>query len=168
MGTGKSSVGRLVAVALKRPFIDTDHLIEEREGRPVSEIFADRGEAYFRERERSVIAEEAARRGAVITVGGGAVLDPDNVTALKKSGLLICLQASTEVILERVGAESHRPLLEDGDKGERIRSLLESRKPFYDALPYQVDTTRLTQEETAHKVLDLYRVAHDMNSLLVF
>src|SRR5215470_5572891 len=93
MGTGKSEVGRRLAQRLGRAFVDTDQLVEERAGKRVAAIFADDGEPAFRGLERTAVADAAARAGAVIAVGGGAVLDPENVRVLRAAGVLVHLTA---------------------------------------------------------------------------
>ena len=110
MGTGKSTVGRLVAQQLQCPFIDSDDLIVERAGKSIAQVFAEAGEDRFRSLERSVCRDLAAQEGLVIATGGGALLDADSRRALGKSGLLICLLASPESIRRRLAHESGRPL----------------------------------------------------------
>lgn len=156
MGTGKSTVGRILAQRLGMKFVDMDTVIEQRTGKSIPEIFAERGEYYFRRLERELVRELAGQEGSVIAAGGGVVLNPDNVADLGRHGLLVCLRARPETILRRVESESHRPLLERGDKAARIRQILEERRPLYDALPWQVDTDNLSPEEVAERVMAIY------------
>lgn len=156
MGTGKSATGRILSRRLERPLIDMDGLIEERTGRRISEIFAQDGEPHFRQLEREVVQELAARQNLVIAAGGGVVLNPDNMRDFSRTGVVICLRSSPNGILRRVGAESHRPLLERGDKGQRILALLKARQPYYDAIPQQVDTSHLSPEKVADRVVEIY------------
>ncbi len=153
MGTGKSTVGRILAERLERPFLDVDAEIEAREGRAISEIFATDGEPAFRAIERALIQEVARSRNRVVAVGGGAVLDPDNVRDLSEAGLLVCLDARPEVVLRRVQNERHRPLLQTDNPEQRIRDLLARRSACYAAIPFHVDTSELTPEEVADAVL---------------
>src|ERR1700752_1096640 len=111
MGSGKSEVGRRLARRLGRAFIDTDELIEAHAGKSVASIFADDGEAAFRRLERDAVADAARRGEAVVALGGGAVLDPANVTVLRAAGVVICLTARPDAILARVGRGADRPLL---------------------------------------------------------
>ncbi len=157
MGTGKTTVGQLLAQRLERPFVDLDARIEERAGKKISAIFAEDGEPRFRELEREAVREIAERRGLVVAVGGGAVIDPANAARLLRGGLLVCLTARPEVILSRVRRETHRPLLEKGDKGRRILELLEQRRARYEALPCRVDTSDLAPEKVADRILQIFR-----------
>lgn len=157
MGTGKSAVGRELADRLRREFVDMDRTLETRAGLSVTRLFAERGEAHFRALEKALVVELAARRALVIACGGGVVLDADNIRAFARSGLVVCLTAAPEELERRVAASTHRPLLEQsGDKRRRIRELLEARRPFYDAVPCQVDTTGLTVGEIAIGILAIY------------
>lgn len=157
MGTGKTTVGRLIAERLGRPFVDLDDVIEERAGCAISDIFAREGEKGFRAREREVVRDLAAGRNHVLAAGGGVVLNPDNVRDLKAGGLLVCLLASPQTVLQRVSAQSHRPLLEDGEKAARIRSLLDARRALYEAIPFRIDTDTLTPPDVAERILQRYR-----------
>lgn len=160
MGTGKSSVGRIVAERLGRPFVDTDELLVQRAGKPISAIFAEDGEEKFRADESAICREVAALPGQVIATGGGALVSAENRAALGASGLLVCLTASVDAILARVGEEEHRPLLSGSpvEQRERIESLLRSRRSAYGAIPQQVDTSSLTPEGAAERVLECARV----------
>jgi shikimate kinase len=149
MGTGKSEVGRRLAQRLGRAFVDTDQLVEERTGKRVAAIFADEGEAAFRRLEREAVAEAVGRGGAVIAVGGGAVLDPDNAQILREAGVMIYLTARPEVILRRVGDVATRPLLRDDPHGA-VRRLLAERGPVYAAA---ADLTFDTSEHAADRVV---------------
>jgi shikimate kinase len=164
MGTGKTATARLVARRLERQLIDMDAMIETREGLKVSKIFAQKGEPYFRERERALVQELAERSNLVVAAGGGVVLNPENISDFSRTGVVICLKASPEAILRRVGAETHRPLLEGDDKGRKIMDVLESRKPLYDAIPHQIDTSHLTPDLAAARVVSIYEQARGSGS----
>ena len=159
MGTGKSSVGRLVATSLHFEFIDTDELIEERAGRTISEIFEQAGEAAFRQIEKQVVAELARARRTVISSGGGLAANADNLASLKEHALVVCLWASPEAIWERVRHQSHRPLLADPDPLARIRALLLAREPFYRQADVLVNTEMRSVKEVAHHVLHQFHAA---------
>jgi shikimate kinase len=159
MGTGKSTTGRLIADRLGLGFVDMDHEIERRDGRVISAIFATSGEAYFRDRESEVARELAGRSGLVIAAGGGVVLNPDNTRVLGVTGVLVCLTARPETILERVGRKKTRPLLLEADPLARIRQLLAARQALYDAIPHRVATDGLAAETVADQVVAVVRAA---------
>ena len=155
MGTGKTTVGKRLARKLGMEFLDMDCVIEERQGKKISAIFAEEGEPFFRSLERSLVQELAARQGMVIAAGGGIVLNADNITDYSRTGLVVCLTATPEVILERVSRSNHRPLLEGDEKLKRIREILEKRQALYDAIPHQIDTTSLPLEAVADRILEM-------------
>ncbi len=155
MGTGKSAVARRLGETLNLPVIEMDSLIEEREGRAISRIFAERGEEYFRNLERELVRELSACRRAVIATGGGVVLNPENVRDLSRFGLPVCLTARPEVILERLAEESHRPLLERTDREATVKRMLKARRPYYDRIPHRVDTSDLSVEEVTERIISL-------------
>ncbi|MCS6771646.1 MAG: shikimate kinase [Kiritimatiellae bacterium] len=160
MGTGKTSTGRALAARLGREFVDMDAVIEERERRSIPRIFAESGEPYFRALERCLTRELAGRRNLVIAPGGGIVLNPDNIRDFAAGGWVVALRASPEMILQRVGQDTSRPLLQTDDKLGRIRELLLKRRPLYDAIPIQIDTDGKTPEAVANEILDrLLRLA---------
>jgi shikimate kinase len=158
MGAGKTSVGRLVARALGREFVDTDQMIERATRMTIGELFQREGELSFRRREIAAIDRAIAVPGRVIAVGGGAVLSAENRTALKQAGLLVYLRATPETLAARLTGVTDRPLLNTGDRVGRIRDLLVARGPIYEtAGDVAIDTDRLNLEQTAVEVLEWYR-----------
>lgn len=147
MGTGKTTVGRILAERFGMSFVDMDHLIEAKAGKAVSRIFAEDGEPHFRTLERDLVKELSAKQGLVIGAGGGVVLNADNVKDYARSGLVVCLTAGPDVILKRLAGDNSRPLLEGEEKAARILKLLESRRALYDAIPFKVDTSCRTPSE---------------------
>jgi shikimate kinase len=159
MGTGKSAVGRLVAEQLHFAFLDTDTVIEARAGKPIAQIFAEQGEAGFRELEKRIVKELALRDRTVIATGGGLVVSPENMASLKQHAYVVCLWASAETIYSRVKNQTHRPLLKDPDPLEKIRRLLAERAPFYKQANVLLTTDIRSQREVAQQVLHQFRVA---------
>ena len=155
MGTGKTVTGRVLAERTGLELVDMDSIIEERAGRPISEIFATDGEAGFRKLERALAHELSQRQGLVISTGGGIVLNPDNLADFEKTGLVVCLTASPETIFQRLENDTTRPLL-SGDKKGQISGILATRKPLYDAIEHQIDGDRLDPEGRAEAILALY------------
>ena len=152
MGTGKTSVGRLLAKKKKFNFVDLDELIELKERRRVVDIFAKEGEPYFRKVEKKVLKEAAGQKEFVVACGGGVVLDKENIKVMKKSGILICLAAAPKEILKRVSANTQRPLLNVEDPARRIELLLKMRAPYYMQADKTIDTTRLSIKEVVEKI----------------
>ncbi|MFH1968950.1 MAG: shikimate kinase [Verrucomicrobiota bacterium] len=153
MGAGKTTVGKALAARLQRDFVDMDVELEARAGKPIPRVFAEDGEPVFRRMERDLAVELSHRSNLVIAAGGGIVLNPDNIRDFSATGRVICLKAAPDEILRRVSDSNHRPLLEQGDKGERIRNLLQQRQHFYDAIAIQVDTTGKAPNEVIANVL---------------
>src|SRR4051794_27415903 len=142
MGTGKTTVGRLVSCRLGRPFVDSDEQVELQTGRTVREIFEADGEAAFRKEESKVLQQALAAPGGprVITAAGGVVLDPDNRHYLGEVSNVVWLRAAPAVLARRVGRADHRPLLE-GDALANLQRLLGEREPFYDEVAtFVIDT----------------------------
>ena len=154
MGSGKSTVGRLLAERLKRPFIDIDERVEKRAGCSVAELFARAGEEAFRRLEAEALAEALAEKAAVIATGGGALLDEDSREQARRRGAVAVLLVDPAQVLQRVGREgaADRPLL-DRDP-ERLRRRLADRAAKYArAAHIAVDTTRLTPVQVADRVI---------------
>lgn len=152
MGTYKTAVSRLVAAQLGRPVYDTDELFESRYG-AIQTFFERYGEAAFRDRERDVVMQVAQNASSVISTGGGAVLRPDNMSALKQTGIVVLLTASPEAICARVQGGVGRPLL-NGDTTSNIVRILHERKALYASYAdYEVDNTSMTPEICAQAVL---------------
>lgn len=159
MGTGKSSVGRMVAAQLHFDFIDTDELIEARTGKTVGEIFAQAGEAVFRQLERDLVEELSRRRRTVFSTGGGLAANEENLSKLKETSLVVCLWATPETIWERVRHQTHRPLLRDPDPLGKIRRLLAEREPYYRQADVLVNTEMRSTKEVVQQVLHQFRLA---------
>lgn len=153
MGCGKTTVGRLLARHLKYSFVDTDQLIEGRCGMSVQQLFATEGEAAFRRLEKEVSRELGAGEGQVIATGGGLMVNPENAQALESNGVVFCLTAPPEMILQRVSKSGQevRPLLAAPDPLARILELVREREKAY---------ARFTQIATAEK--DPHEVIKDI------
>ncbi len=131
MGTGKSALGRKLAEMKNLRFIDSDDVIARGANKPIAQIFAEEGEAEFRRMEREFIEHGHPARGCVVALGGGLVTQPGMIEALRARGVLVCLIASPETILQRTRNNPSRPLLNVPDPEARIRELLAAREPFY-------------------------------------
>lgn len=159
MGTGKTSVGKIVADLLHFEFLDTDEMIHQRTGRTIADIFAKDGEPAFRQMERQVVADISARKKTVISTGGGLPTNPENLALLKSHALVVCLWSSPEKIWERVGHQSHRPLLHDPDPQKKIRDLLAIREPFYKQADVLINTDIRALREVAQQVALQFKLA---------
>lgn len=159
MGTGKSTVGRILAGRLDRPFVDTDAAIETRTGRTVAQLFAELGERRFRALEAEEVRGVAALRGQVVAVGGGAVLDPANVTHLRGTGDLVLLDGDPAALAARIAAQQGddpaRPLLAaHADPAAALAALRRAREDAYlAAASHTIDTTAADPDEVADAVL---------------
>jgi len=150
MGSGKSAVGRQLARALRRPFIDCDSELEKRTGVDIPLIFEKEGEAGFRARERELISELVARQGIVLSTGGGAVLLQENRQRLREGGIVIYLQTSIEQQLKRVRQGERRPLLSGApDLQGRLIELMTLRAPLY------TEVATLTVHTDGHRVREV-------------
>jgi 3-dehydroquinate synthase len=160
-GTGKSTVAALAAKALGWQAIDTDALVEEQAGRPITEIFARDGEARFRELERGAIARAAAMENVVVATGGGAVLAIENRRAMADGGFVVCLDARAATIASRLRENegSERPLLAGGDPLARITELKSQRMRYYALADATVDTEGRKPKQVAGACVDALRDA---------
>jgi shikimate kinase len=154
MAVGKSAVGRNLAKRLQRRFVDLDRLIEKAEGKKIAEIFADQGEAYFRQLERRTLADVLQKSRQVIATGGGIVMDDENLALLKRETTLIGLKASTATLLSRVGNGSKRPLLKGVDRRKRVEELLRQRENKYAEAHIIIDTDHLTLAQVVDRIID--------------
>jgi shikimate kinase len=154
MGTGKTTVGRLVAERLGWRFVDTDDVITARDGRVIAAIFEQDGEATFRQLESAACRDMAALCHQVIATGGGALLDPRVSAAFAARSVVICLTCDLDEIIRRVGDDPARPLfVPDRD---RLARLLAARADHYARLPHHVDTTHSSPAQAAEEVIRLW------------
>jgi shikimate kinase len=134
MGSGKSTIGKRLARRLKKTFIETDQLIEERAEKPIAEIFRQQGEGGFRNLEEEIINDiTVATQNAVISCGGGIVVRPSNIDRLKGSSSIIYLEIETAALQNRLANSRKRPLLNRPDRDKFIEELHETRRPMYEA-----------------------------------
>jgi shikimate kinase len=157
MGTGKTTVGKLIARKLNYAFIDTDEVIQKRAGKTIPKIFTEDGEEAFRKMEAVVACELADQQKRVICTGGRLMLDKNNADALGKTGRIFCLDAAPQEIFERVSKDTgvKRPLLSVPDPKKRIIQLMQERKEGY-AQFLQIGTSQKTPEEVAQKIITIF------------
>ncbi len=157
MGTGKTAIGGLLAQHFDVEFVQTDPLIEKKENMPINDIFAKKGESYFREVEKEIVEKVSKKENIVIDAGGGVVIDASNVENLKKNGVIFCLNAAPEEILNRIGKHKHRPLLNTDDPLSKIKELLEKRREYYKRADYQIDTNGKTPTRVSEEIIGIYK-----------
>lgn len=156
MGSGKSTIGKGIASALGVPFRDTDLIIEELEKMPVSQIFIDKGEDYFRTIEKKVLRDELLSDGSVLALGGGAPISVDAQSALKVSSApVIYLDISLASVAPRIGFNRDRPLLLHNPRGQ-WQTLMEARRPIYESIAnFTIDVNGKSQDEIIAEVLEV-------------
>ncbi len=152
MGTGKSTIGKLLAKQLDFQFVDVDAGIEQQAGKSITQIFQSEGEGHFRRLETEFAEKLSAEDCQVIATGGGFVLNPQNITVLKSQGFIIALQALPQVIYERIKAEKHRPLLAVSDPLTKISQLLMERADKYQDADLIIDTDGKTPVDIAAEI----------------
>ena len=159
-GTGKSTVGRLLAKRLERDFIDSDKYIESSTGKTIKSIFEDGGEDGFRKIEAGIIAELSKVDNKVISAGGGAVLKEENVRNLKDNGFLVLLEATPEIIHNRIAQDDkttqQRPSLTDKKPLDEIKHLIAKREHAYkNAADYTINTSYVSCEDIVNEIITI-------------
>jgi shikimate kinase len=162
MGTGKTTVGRAVGQRLGFHVLDSDHEIERQQGKSIPEIFAQDGEPAFRALERAFIERGHPAERTLVACGGGLVVQPGMLELLQEKGVIVCLHASLETILQRTARHRNRPLLDVEDPAERIRTLYAAREAIYKRSGTMILTdARPLQDIVAHVIRAWRRDAAD-------
>lgn len=154
MGAGKTSIGRRLAARLNMPFVDADQEIEAAAGATIEDIFAEFGEASFRDGERRVIARLLDGPPVVLATGGGAFMDERTRKRIAAKGISIWLRADLDTLVRRTSRRDDRPLLKDGDPREILARLIEQRYPVYQQADIVVESIDGPAEETVQSVLE--------------
>ena len=160
MGTGKTSTGKTLAARLGFSFLDLDEAIEQAAGMTIPAIFEQFGEEGFRAREREAVKLAAERRNTVISTGGGTVKSQENMEALRAGGVVVCLQADVDTILQRTITQGQRPVLDGRDAGDRrkaIEQLMQERAQLYTHADYTVDTSNLSPLQVVDDIVRFLR-----------
>jgi shikimate kinase len=157
MGSGKTTVGRILQRRTQRVLYDTDKVVEEREGKTIPEIFATEGEIYFRKAEAAVIEELTSLPASIISTGGGAFLNPESRQRLLETGIVFYLKANAEILASRVRSGRGRPLLEQADElVPTIRQMLVQREPVYEESHHVVLTDHRSLDGVVEQILQLF------------
>jgi shikimate kinase len=151
MGSGKSTVGKILAEKLNMNFIDIDKLIEEKEGMKIKDIFEQKGESYFRELERKQIEAIVNQEGLVVSTGGGLGANLDNMNLMKKNGDVVWLDVSLNTVLDRLKNDQDRPLLKQPI--EKIKQLFEERKNVYRLANIRINADKKTPSQIVEEIL---------------
>jgi shikimate kinase len=157
MGTGKTTIGRIVAHRLGFALLDSDHEIERKQGKTIPRIFAEDGEPAFRRMEHDFIHGGHSATRTVVACGGGLVVQPGMSATLREKGVVICLHAALETILRRTQGNRNRPLLDVEDPMERIRTLYAAREPIYNKAGTVILTDGRPMLDIVQHVLRAYR-----------
>ncbi len=161
-GTGKSTVGKLLANRLKRDFVDTDEYIEKTTGKTIKDIFEEEGEEGFRKTEIEAIVKLSKMKNKIIAAGGGAVLRDENVKSLKSNGFLILLEATPEIIHDRIMQDKkttqQRPSLTNKNSFDEIKHLIDKRQPLYEsAANYTINTSYVSCNDIVEEIITVIR-----------
>ncbi len=157
MGSGKSAAAGFLNRNYNMPLIEMDQEIEKNEGMPPAEIFAEKGEEYFRDLETRLLGRLQKASGIVVSCGGGVPMRPENVEMMKNSGKIVLLTASPETILERVSRNNDRPVLAGRKTISGIRELMEKRRPAYEAAAdLVVENDKESLEEVCRRILEVF------------
>ena len=158
MGSGKSTIGRMLAKEMGKVLVEMDETIEAEAGKSINQIFSDHGEAHFRDLETGLIERITAQGGAVVSCGGGAILREENVEMMKQNGIVFYLCATSETIYERVHKSTHRPLLNGNMNVEYIQQLMDKRVKKYEAAADEIlSVDGKEKKEIVHEIKKIFQ-----------
>jgi len=155
MGSGKTVVGKALALLMNCGFVDIDELIQEKTHQSIPEIFSNQGEEFFRNQESLILNEVSAFSPRVVGTGGGTILSPANVKRMRETGKIIYLETSLDVLWERVKDKKDRPLLQGSMPEESLKKIFLVRRPIYEQVcHFKVSTDSQTVEALARQILE--------------
>jgi len=160
-GTGKTTLGKIIASKLNLDFIDLDELIVKNTSKTIPEIFAKEGEPKFRDYETQALKEACLGKEKIVSCGGGIITREENIDLLKKNGFVVLLKASPQTIFKRIYNDKNRPALTNKDPLEEIKHMLEARRNAYEkAKDFEINTDKEKKWESAKKILEEYEKRH--------
>jgi shikimate kinase len=152
MGSGKSTVGKILAEKTGMAFVDIDEEIQKKEGMKIKEIFEKKGEKYFRDLEKEEIKRFSRKRNLVVSTGGGLGADPENMKIMKENGIVVWLDTPLEEVLKRCGDDNNRPLLKQPI--DRLRKLFQERKNIYSLAHIHIKTENKVPKLIAEEIME--------------
>ena len=153
MGSGKTTIGRILSKTLNKKFYDSDHVVEEKTGVKVPLIFEYEGEIGFRKREESVLKDLVCHKDIILATGGGVILSKNNCKLLADNGHVVYLKSNCEDLVARMAGDQSRPLLQEGDLKETLESLFEFRDPMYASISdYIIETAGKRAKEVSNEI----------------
>ena len=153
MGSGKTTIGKILSKTLNKDFYDSDHVVEEKTGVKVPLIFEYEGEVGFRKREESVLKDLVCRKNIVLATGGGVILSKNNCKLLADNGHVVYLKSNCEDLVARMAGDQSRPLLQEGDLKKTLESLFEFRDPMYASISdYIIETAGKRAKEVSYEI----------------
>lgn len=155
MGTGKTTIGKIIADRLNLCFFEIDEEIEKQEKQTINEIFSTKGEQYFRKLETEALKKISEKENFVVSCGGGLICNKNNLKILKETGKIFNLSASSATIYERIKNERNRPLLNVANPLEKIEQLMKKRTPYYKESDYEINTESMLPKEVANKIIEI-------------
>jgi len=165
MGAGKSTIGRHLAEVTGKQFRDADHEIEKRTGASIPLIFEIEGEEGFRNREHAMLVELTSETNVVLATGGGAVLSNENRRLLSDSGLVVYLHASVDILYERTRRDRNRPLLNEGDRRQKLEEIMAARDPLYrEVADLLIETDKRPAKTVAKNIIDKIQSVTDADT----
>ena len=156
MGSGKTTIGKILAEKTGMKLVDTDAQIVEKAGKSIKQIFADNGEMFFRDLESEVIERISIQENLVVSTGGGAVLRDENLENLKQNSILFYLHAPAEILYKRIKDDKNRPLVNTPNPLETLKKIQENREYFYGQANYKIQTNNKSPEEIADEIIRLF------------
>jgi len=155
MGSGKTTVGKILAEKINKAFVEMDEIIEADEGKPITDIFTQEGEERFRRLESKLLRDLSVRKDLVVSCGGGLICNDENLRILKDTGKVFFLRASAMVVYNRTKQHAHRPLLNVDNPLGAIEELLKKRNSFYAQAHYTIDTDNISADEVVDNIIEI-------------